>query len=189
MSAECATSDLLLALVNTRPSDNGRVERFDGVPGLQAWLTDVGLAVAEPVTGADVVAARELRDAFSSLFRAHCGCEDAPVETAERYLHAVAARYPLVLRVTAEGVTAEASQTGVPGAFGTLLAAAADLSARGAWPRLKLCKNPSCYAGFFDKTKNQSGQFCGSACGSQVSMRAYRSRQRTTPTPTTPTTV
>ena len=179
MTAECATSDLLLALVNTRPSENGRVERFDDVPGLSRWLAEVGLEVDEPVTGADVVAARELRDAFSTLFRSHCGCADGPVNEAERHLQAVAVRYPLVLRVTAQGVTAEASQSGVPGAFGTLFAAAADLAARGAWSRLKLCKNPSCYGGFFDKTRNQSGQYCGAACNSQTSMRAYRSRMRT----------
>jgi predicted RNA-binding Zn ribbon-like protein len=72
----------------------------------------------------------------------------------------------------------------VPGAFGSLFAAAADLAARGAWGRLKLCKNPSCYAGFFDKTRNQSGQFCSAACNSQASMRAYRHRMRSTPVTT-----
>ncbi|WP_211766533.1 CGNR zinc finger domain-containing protein [Kutzneria sp. CA-103260] len=179
MSLECTTSDLMLALVNTRPSDNGRVERFDDEAGLLRWLTEAGISVDEPVTGADVVAARELRDAFATIFRAHCGCADAPVEAAEGYLRSIAGRYPLVLRITVDGVRVKTSQTGLPGAFGTVLAAAADLSARGIWSRLKLCKNPSCYAGFFDKTKNQSGQFCSSGCGAQVSMRAYRSRIKT----------
>ncbi|GAA2701210.1 CGNR zinc finger domain-containing protein [Actinoplanes palleronii] len=182
MSSECVTSDLLLTLVNTRPSENGRVDQLDDVPGLTAWLAGAGLTVSDPVTGADVAAARELRDALTDILRVHCGCGDASAAEAEAYLRAVAVRYPAVLRVTVDGVTAEASQTGIPGVFGTVLAAAADLAARGAWPRLKLCKNPSCHAGFFDKTRNQSGQFCGAACNSQMSMRAYRSRRRTAPT-------
>jgi predicted RNA-binding Zn ribbon-like protein len=60
----------------------------------------------------------------------------------------------------------------VLGAFGSLLAAVADLASRGAWLRLKMCKNDSCHAGFFDKTRNSSGLYCGT----QVSQRAYRSR-------------
>lgn len=143
-------------------------------------VAGAGLTADDPVTGADVVAARELRDAFTAIFHAHCGCADASVEGAEAYLRAVGPRYPLVLRVTADGVTPVAAQTGVPGGFGTVLAAAADLAARGAWSRLKLCKNPSCQAGFFDKTRNQSGQYCSAACNSQASMRAYRSRQKAT---------
>jgi hypothetical protein len=34
------------------------------------------------------------------------------------------------------------------------------------------------YAGFYDKTRNLSGQFCGPACNSQVAMRAYRERRK-----------
>ena len=66
----------------------------------------------------------------------------------------------------------------VPGIFGSILAAAADVASQGLWPRLKMCKNPTCYGGFYDKTRNLSGQFCSPACNSQVSMRAYRERQK-----------
>lgn len=58
-------------------------------------------------------------------------------------------------------------------------AAAADLDSRGAWTRLRICKDPSCRRGFFDKTRNSSGLYCSSACSSKMAMRAYRSRQKT----------
>ncbi|WP_141962426.1 CGNR zinc finger domain-containing protein [Actinoallomurus bryophytorum] len=80
------------------------------------------------------------------------------------------------MRHLAGGCTLVPSQTGVLGAFGSLLAAVADLASRGAWLRLKMCKNDSCHAGFFDKTRNSSGLYCGTACGTQMSQRAYRSR-------------
>lgn len=68
------------------------------------------------------------------------------------------------------------AQAGVLGAFAGLLAAASDLAARGAWLRMKICKNPTCYSGFFDRTRNTSGLYCGTACGSQAAQRAYRNR-------------
>lgn len=173
----CDSAQLLVTLVNTRASDNGRVELFADRAALREWLSTAGLAGDEvPVTNADAVAAQELREAFVTVFRSHCGCADAPVDEAEAYLQEIAKRYPLVPRITVEGCTLVPSQTGVPGAFGALLAAAADLASRGAWSRLKICKNTTCYGGFFDKTRNSSGQYCSAACGAQMSMRAYRSR-------------
>ncbi|GAA4995238.1 ABATE domain-containing protein [Actinopolymorpha pittospori] len=175
----CRSSDLLVALVNTRASESGRVELLGDGAGLARWLTTNGLVDdGVSVTNGDALAAQELRAAFVSLFRSHCGCADAPVDEAEAYLRDIGLRYPLVSRISADGYTLVPAQTGVPGAFGALLAAATDLAARGAWSRLKICKNTSCYGGFFDKTRNSVGQYCSPACGSQMSMRAYRSRLR-----------
>ncbi|MDP9843552.1 hypothetical protein J2853_002763 [Streptosporangium lutulentum] len=67
------------------------------------------------------------------------------------------------------------SQAGVLGAFGALFAAA-DLAFRGAWFRMKIGKNLSCPAGFFDETRNCAGFYSHTGCTSQVSQRAYRSR-------------
>jgi predicted RNA-binding Zn ribbon-like protein len=175
----CESSDLLLSLVNTRPAVDGRPELLGDRAALARWLTDSGLGDGETlVTDADAAAARELREAFVTIFRAHVGCTDGAnaLPEAEAYLQRVAERYPLTPRISAAGCTLVPSQTGVLGAFGSLLAAVADLASRGAWLRLKMCKNDSCYAGFFDKTRNSSGLYCGTACGTQVSQRAYRSR-------------
>ena len=175
----CASADLLLALVNTRANENGRAESLADRAALAQWLAGVRLLPAEAsaaVGNADALAAQELREALVTLFRAHCNCADAVVPEAEEYLARFAERYPLVPRITATGYTLVPAQTGVPGAFGALLAAATDVASQGLWGRLKVCKNSSCWSGFFDKTRNGSGLHCSTACSSQMSMRAYRNR-------------
>lgn len=179
----CDSSDLLLGFVNTGPL-SGSPDRLTGPEDLAAWLTRTGLAgttgAGTAVTGADAVAARELRDAFVAIFRAHSGCEDgeALLPAAEDYLERVAPRYPLTPRLSADGVRLVPAQDGVLGGFGALFAAAADLAARGGWARLKMCKDPSCHTGFFDKTRNSSGLYCSTACSTRTAARAYRSRTK-----------
>ncbi|MFG2600607.1 CGNR zinc finger domain-containing protein [Streptomyces sp. NPDC048462] len=41
---------------------------------------------------------------------------------------------------------------------------------------MKICKNPTCYSGFFDRTRSTSGLYCSTACSSQAAQRAYRNR-------------
>lgn len=174
----CDSSALLLGLVNTAPLAGGR-DRLTVPEDLSAWLAHAGLPSAgTSVTGADVAAARELRDAFTMIFRAHSGCEDgeAALPAAEEYLQRIAHRYPLVPRLDADGCHLVPAQDGILGGFGALFAAAADLAARGGWARLKMCKNPTCYTGFFDKTRNSSGLYCSTACSTRMAARAYRSR-------------
>jgi predicted RNA-binding Zn ribbon-like protein len=172
--------DLLVGFVTSTASNNGRLEEFDNERSFASWAdeNELGDADANP-TDSDAAAARELRTALITVFRAHCDCDTAPVSEAESFLERSAKRYPVTAVVSANGVQFEAAQGGVPGMFGALLAASAEVSAEGFWPRLKMCKNPSCYAGFYDKTRNLSGQFCSAACNSQVSMRAYRQRLKT----------
>jgi predicted RNA-binding Zn ribbon-like protein len=101
------------------------------------------------------------------------------VPAAQAYLRRVAVRYPLVPQISADGCTLVPAQAGVLGVFGAVLAAVTELAYRGEWPRAKVCKNVACHEAFFDKTRNSSGLYCSAACGSQVAMRAYRSRQKT----------
>lgn len=174
----CASSDVLVGFVNTRPFD-GRPDELENPSGLAAWLKSRGMPVdGPPITRADSAAAQELRDAFAAIFREHGGCrqEEQALRDAEVYLQSIGRRYPLMLRLGAESGTLVPIESGVPGAFGNLLVAAADLAWRGAWERLKLCKEPSCHQGFFDKTRNSGGQFCTSSCSSRMAARNYRSR-------------
>lgn len=176
----CDSSDLLLAFVNTGPLA-GSTDGLTGADDLSAWLIRMGVVgVGDPVTGADAAAARELRDAFTTIFRAHSGCEDGEeaLPAAEEYIQRIAHRYPLVPRLSSEGCHLVPAQEGVLGGFGALFAAAADLAARGGWSRLKMCKDPSCYRGFFDKTRNSSGLYCSAACSARMAARAYRSRAK-----------
>jgi predicted RNA-binding Zn ribbon-like protein len=171
--------NLLVSFVSSTASRGGRPEQLGNETDFAAWVHENGLGeTGEQPTDADAAVARELRAALIGVFRAHCDCATAPVGEAESYLRRAARRYPVAAAVDAKGCRFEAVQPGVPGVFGTILAAAADAAAQGSWPRLKMCKNATCYAGFYDKTRNQSGQFCSSACNSQASMRAYRERQK-----------
>ncbi|HSZ43324.1 MAG TPA: CGNR zinc finger domain-containing protein [Trebonia sp.] len=179
--------DLLVSFVSTTASLNGRTEELANETGFAAWARRHALGdpddegpdedTGDQPTEADAVAARELRGALIGVFRAHCDCATARVDEAELYLRRAARRYPVMTTITAGGCRFAAAQDGVLGVFGAILAAAADVTSQGLWPRLKMCKNQTCYAGFYDKTRNLSGQFCSPACNSQVSMRAYRERQ------------
>ncbi|GIF75424.1 CGNR zinc finger domain-containing protein [Asanoa siamensis] len=156
--AVCDASDLVLSLVNSG--------------SLEEWL---GASAAS-----DVTATAELRASLSVLLRAHSGCALDPgeVEAAEAHLRQVATRYPLVAVVGADGVALVPAQDGAFGQFARVLGAVTDLAYRGAWMRVKVCKNETCHRGFFDKTRNTSALYCSPACSSQASMRAYRNRRK-----------
>lgn len=120
-------------------------------------------------SGSDRAAAAELRDSLVTLPRAHSGCELDPgaVPAAEDHLRRVAVRYPLVPLIGVGSSTLAPVHDGAFGLFARVLGAAVDLSYRGAWPRVKMCKNESCDRGFFDKTRNTSALYCSPACSSQ----------------------
>ncbi|MCM9077112.1 CGNR zinc finger domain-containing protein [Streptomyces spororaveus] len=175
--------ETVLAFVNTRADGGGRQELFGDGHSFEAWLTEHdefggGHTVA---TDADAAAARELRDALVTLLLAHSGDEESlgePLQHAEQHLRRAGALYPLATVVTAGGVELASPQAGVPRVFGTVLAAVTTFAQTGDWGRIKACRNPPCHFGFFDRTRNGAGLYCSTGCGSQVSMRNYRQRQR-----------
>ncbi|MCY9786650.1 CGNR zinc finger domain-containing protein [Nocardiopsis sp. EMB25] len=177
------TAELLLDFVNTRPVD-GRPERLADAGTMAEWLVECGLAPEGTLTTeADAANARELRAALVVVMLAHAGGADGTdpsLDEAERLLRRAGTLHPLAPVVTAAGSSLVSSQTGVAGALGALLAAAADLARQDGWARLKACRNPPCHLGFYDRTRNSSATYCGPGCGSQVSMRAYRSRLKAT---------
>ncbi|HXH79257.1 CGNR zinc finger domain-containing protein [Nocardioides sp.] len=173
---------LVLGFVNTRSDGSGRVERLADGNAFVTWaqdaeLTGPGLAA----TAADAASARELREALVTVLLAHSDPDDdgrAELDAAEHFLRRAASRHPLVAVVTADELTLVSEQPGVPGVLGTVLAAVAELASSDVWSRLKACQNPPCHFGFVDRTRNGSGKYCSTGCGSQVSMRTMRSRRR-----------
>ncbi|MFI5533915.1 CGNR zinc finger domain-containing protein [Kitasatospora sp. NPDC051853] len=183
--AAAPTVETVLAFVNTRADGAGRRELFDDGDSFAAWVADHDefgdATAASPATDADAAVARELRDALVTLLLAHSGDEESrgePLLRAEQHLRSVGALYPLATVVTARGVELASPQTGVPHVFGTVLAAVTTFAQTGDWARLKACRNPPCHFGFFDRTRNGGGLYCSTGCGSQVSMRKHRQRQR-----------
>jgi predicted RNA-binding Zn ribbon-like protein len=72
---------------------------------------------------------------------------------------------------------------GVAGVLGEVLAAVALADRDGTWRRLKLCREQTCQAVFYDRSKNGSRCWCSmEVCGNRNKTRAYRSR-RTARTP------
>ncbi|MFJ7157296.1 CGNR zinc finger domain-containing protein [Streptomyces sp. NPDC101118] len=181
-----ASVEALLAFVNTREDGSGRRESFGGGESFTAWLAESGafgggLPGELVATDADAAAARELRDALVTVLLAHSGDEEAlgePLQRAERHLRRAGSLYPLATVVTADGVELASPQAGVERVFGTVLAAVTTFAQSGDWGRVKACRNPPCHFGFLDRTRNGAGLYCSPGCGSQVSMRNYRRRQR-----------
>ncbi|MFG2974452.1 CGNR zinc finger domain-containing protein [Streptomyces sp. NPDC048331] len=176
------TARTVLAFVNTRADGSGRHELFGDGDSFAAWLAERDEFGGETVvTDADAAVARELRDALVTVLLAHSGDEEGlggPLLGAERHLRRVGSLYPLATVVTADGAQLTSPQTGVPRVFGTVLAAVTTLAQSSDWGRIKACRNPPCHFGFFDRTRNGGGLYCSTGCGSQVSMRKHRRRQR-----------
>ncbi|MFJ6940185.1 CGNR zinc finger domain-containing protein [Streptomyces sp. NPDC101132] len=192
--AVAPTVEAVLAFVNTRADGSGRQEAFGDGDAFTAWLAESAAsgafggpgALGEEAGGivatdADAAAARELRDALVTVLLAHSGDEEGrgeSLERAERHLRRAGSLYPLATVVTAGGAELASPQAGVERVFGTVLAAVTTFAQSGDWGRVKACRNPPCHFGFFDRTRNGAGLYCSPGCGSQVSMRNYRRRQR-----------
>ncbi|MFK0256345.1 CGNR zinc finger domain-containing protein [Streptomyces sp. NPDC090445] len=176
------TVETVLAFVNTRADGSGRRELFGDGDSFAAWLAERDEFGGETVvTDADAAVARELRDALVTVLLAHSGDEESlgePLLRAERHLRRVGSLYPLATVVTAGGVELASPQAGVPRVFGTVLAAVTTFAQSSDWGRIKACRNPPCHFGFLDRTRNGGGLYCSTGCGSQVSMRKHRQRQR-----------
>lgn len=175
-------TEIVLQFVNTRADGAGHIEIFGTAAGFADWAVERDLLTTESVvTDSDAAAARELRDALVTVFLAHAGdpaVGDAQIADAEKYLRQAGARYPLTTVVTMRNAQLIAGATGVPGALGAILAAVTEAAHSGDWMRIKACCNPPCHFGFVDRTRNRAARYCSPGCGSQVSMRAYRQRQK-----------
>jgi predicted RNA-binding Zn ribbon-like protein len=171
--------ELLLRFVNTR-SIVHTPERLLNAETARRWLVEAGLIGPDTfVSEADAVALRELRTALVALLKSHVGA-DGPdeVHLAEAELGRAALAHPVAPRIGARRAALAPAQAGVAGAVGAILGAAAAVAFdEREWARYKACKNPICYLGFRDHSRNGSAVYCSHNCSSQVSMRAYRQRK------------
>jgi predicted RNA-binding Zn ribbon-like protein len=170
---------LLLRFVNTRSIVHSP-ERLLNAETTRRWLAEAGLAGADAaVTEADAVALRELRTALVALLKAHAGADDpGEADLAEAELRRAALAHPLAPQIGVSGAVLVPAQGGVSGAMAAILGAAAAVALdQREWVRYKACKNPVCYLGFRDNSRNGSAVYCSHNCSSQVSMRAYRQRK------------
>jgi predicted RNA-binding Zn ribbon-like protein len=126
--------------------------------------------------GADVTAARELRDALRALAFANAGLPFEP--GAEAVIDAAARRAGLTPVLEAGESRLVPRAGGLDGVLGEIVAELHAAIWAGEFDRLKACERESCRAVFHDRSKNRSGRWCSMAiCGArEKSARAYRRR-------------
>jgi len=177
-----STEDLVLGFANTHGHLGRLPERFADSAGLRDWLSQQPVdSKVLVITAADVIEAREIRDALVTVMVSHADAEAASADelvVAEQALQRAAQRYPLQANITREGAGLSSAQPGLAGVIGSVLASVIELAQSGQWNRFKACRN--CHHSFVDQSRNASATFCRTSCKSQAGMRAYRSRQRGT---------
>jgi predicted RNA-binding Zn ribbon-like protein len=177
-----STEDLVLGFANTHGHLGRLPERFADSAGLRDWLSQQQVdSKVLVITAADVIEAREIRDALVTVMVSHADAEAASADellVAEQALQRAAQRYPLQANITREGAGLSSAQPGLAGVIGSVLASVIELAQSGQWNRFKACRN--CHHSFVDQSRNASATFCRTSCKSQAGMRAYRSRQRGT---------
>jgi predicted RNA-binding Zn ribbon-like protein len=146
---------------------------------LRAWLAERKLVgSAEPISGADLNRAAEVREALRALLLANSG---EPLDRgAVESLNIASRNARLVVRFDEDGGThLEPDASGVDGALGRLLAIVYAAMEEETWPRLKACREDTCMYAFYDHSKNRSGAWCTMrVCGNRNKARAYRQRQK-----------
>lgn len=145
------------------------------------WLTEAGLLdrgshASEP----DLELAREVRDCLRSLLELD---GDVPRREAEdlEALRKLAADHSARLTVGDGGVLGlecSGNDSLGDGLFELLLIIRAS-QLDGSWSRLKMCANPDCQWVFYDRSRNQQGNWCNMAvCGNRLKNRQLRARRR-----------
>lgn len=140
------------------------------------WLVDAGLlraGAAEP-TASDLELARAARESIRAL-----AADSADGSVAS--LRQVAAAHCARLTVGDDG--AVGLENGRGDEFGDalfeLLLIVHRAQQDGTWSRLKVCANPDCQWAFYDRSRNQQGNWCNMAvCGNRLKNRELRARRR-----------
>jgi predicted RNA-binding Zn ribbon-like protein len=146
------------------------------------WLIDAGLlAPGAQVTDADLQLAREVRDGLRCLL----GSDDGDISGREAEdldaLRRLAAEHSVRLTLSEGGAfgleCARVDNLG-DGLFDMLLIIRG-AQADGTWSRLRICANPDCEWVFYDRSRNQQGNWCDMAvCGNRLKNRELRARRR-----------
>jgi predicted RNA-binding Zn ribbon-like protein len=165
--------------VNTRDLEDGSDLLTDPATA-RDWFTGAGLLDRDRQVGAaDLALAREVRECLRGLLEAREDPEgqDEDLEA----LRQLAAGHRARLTVSDGGVlgleSARAEDLG--DALFELLLMIRRAQEDGTWSRLKVCANPDCQWAFYDRSRNQQGNWCDMAvCGNRLKNRQLRARRR-----------
>jgi predicted RNA-binding Zn ribbon-like protein len=159
------------AFLNTRYFEDGR-DLLAEVGDARKWLTSAGLLPRTAgLSASELDSARAVRDGIRSLVEG--GRRLGPLrEIAE------ANRARLVVQPDGE-LTLEAPRCEDLGdGLFELLLIVSRAQDDGTWSRLRACANPECRWIFYDRSRNQQGNWCDMAvCGNRLKNRRLRARQ------------
>jgi predicted RNA-binding Zn ribbon-like protein len=165
---------LVQGFVNTRDLEEQTDLLADVAQG-RKWLVDAGLLdPAAGVTASELERARNVREAIRCLT---AGEGEDRLEPLRELAGAHRAR----LTVADDGAIglANARNEDLGDAMFELLLIIHRAQRDGSWSRLKLCANDECEWAFFDRSRNQQGNWCNMAvCGNRLKNRELRARRR-----------
>lgn len=168
------------AFLNTRDLEDGIDVLAEPATGTD-WLISAGLLDAGARLDApELEFAREFREGLRALI-AEGGQAGADGEHRLAPLRSLAESHRARLIVGKDGNLRlqNAADADLGDRLFELLLIAHASQEDGSWSRLKVCANPECRWVFFDRSRNQQGNWCNMAvCGNRMKNRELRARRR-----------
>jgi len=166
------------AFLNTVDVEQG-TDLLEDPATARDWLAAAG--VLDPggyATEPDFELAREVRDCLRSLLEADGSPRAAEDLEALRRLTTEHSARLTVGDGGVLGLECSGNDDLGDGLFELLLIIRA-AQIDGSWSRLKICANPDCQWVFYDRSRNQQGNWCNMAvCGNRLKNRQLRARRR-----------
>jgi predicted RNA-binding Zn ribbon-like protein len=145
------------------------------------WLIQAGLLdPGSQASDADLEFAREVRECLRSVLEADGDGSERDAEDLDA-LRRLTAEHSARLTVGDGGVLGLAcsGNDDLGDALFELLLIIRAAQVDGSWSRLKMCANPDCQWVFYDRSRNQQGNWCNMAvCGNRLKNRELRARRR-----------
>jgi len=163
--------------VNTRDLED-ETDLLDIPATARAWLLEAGLLDgASSLSASDLERARAVREAIRALIEAGGAEGDGALEPLRR----LAASHHAQLTLAKDGAIELENRRsgGLDDGLFELLLIIHRAQQDGTWARLKICANHECEWAFFDRSRNQQGNWCDMAvCGNRLKNRELRARRR-----------
>ncbi len=155
---------------------SSRRERLGEPADLARWLADAGVVdTPPPVAGADLRAARELREAVFA-YVVHLTGGPVPTAAARGVLNRHAAAGLVGMRLDQSWRLVRTGSAGA--ALGVIAREALRLSEDSRADAIRWCAGPLCTRPFIDRSHGRRRRWCGmTTCGDKAKAAAYRARR------------
>ncbi|HEY6398718.1 MAG TPA: CGNR zinc finger domain-containing protein [Solirubrobacteraceae bacterium] len=169
---------LVQGFVNTVDIEEGS-DLLDDPGTARRWLVGAGLLDREAdLTSEDARLARGVRESIRAMLLSTDGSLVPAAELEPLRLVAGARRARLALGDHGAITLESPGRRDVQDALFELLLIVRAAQEDGTWARLKLCANSECRWAYYDRSKNQQGNWCNMAvCGNRLKNRQLRARR------------